>query len=57
MRRIGLSRAELSICRTMLGESQGDGQHGKGRYRGYYKRRLNKSLRRIGRKLAREVEE
>jgi hypothetical protein len=54
MRRIGLSRAELSLCRIMLGEGRGLGQFGKGRYRRWYKRRLNKALRRVGRRMAQE---
>jgi hypothetical protein len=54
MRRIGLSRAELSICQIMLGEERGLGQFGKGRNRVYYKRRLNKALRRAGIRMAKE---
>jgi len=38
----------------MLGEDRGMGQRGKGRERAYYKRRLNKALRRVAVRMVKE---
>lgn len=58
MRHIEISSSALSVCKIELGESRGLGQFGKGRSRRWYKRRLNKEIRRAGlRMIARETGE